>query len=259
MLAAMPSEVALEQVGDGASAPVATVDETLATAVTRNGPAQASEDQDAVAMAETQPALSPLNRYLLQCPISKETHDLLRYAQALLSHAIPDGEMDQLLQRALKALIPQLEKGKVAVLTRQSAARRSVAGQSRPQVRKSNRPSSHGTELPAIAHAEGTSRRPIPAEVRRAVWERDKRQCTFVGTNGHRCGARRLLEFDHINPVARGGASTVNNIRLRCRAHNQYEAERVLGADLMTRKREARTEAMKSTSGRGSPTCSGAS
>jgi hypothetical protein len=36
----------------------------------------------------------------------------------------------------------------------------------------------------------------------------------------------------------------VENIRLRCRAHNQYEAERVFGRDFMRQKRqEARVAA----------------
>jgi hypothetical protein len=79
--------------------------------------------------------------------------------------------------------------------------------------------------------------------VRRAVWERDRGQCTFVGDNGHRCTARRVLEFDHIEPVARGGRASVEGIRLRCRVHNQYEAERVYGAGFMDMKRdEARRE-----------------
>ena len=50
------------------------------------------------------------------------------------------------------------------------------------------------------------------------------------------------LEFDHIVPAAHGGAATVANLRLRCRTHNQYEAERTFGANVMREKRqEART------------------
>ena len=49
------------------------------------------------------------------------------------------------------------------------------------------------------------------------------------------CGQRHA---HHIEPVARGGAATVDNLRLRCRAHNAYEAERVFGTEFMRRKRE---------------------
>jgi len=37
-------------------------------------------------------------------------------------------------------------------------------------------------------------------------------------------GIAGWLEFHHVVPYARGGQATVENITLRCRAHNQYEA-----------------------------------
>jgi len=86
-------------------------------------------------------------------------------------------------------------------------------------------------------HAPGNARH-IPAHVKRAVWERDGGQCTFVGDTGRRCGSRKHLEFDHIEEVARGGVASVAGIRLRCRAHNQYGAECTFGAEFMRNKRE---------------------
>jgi 5-methylcytosine-specific restriction endonuclease McrA len=155
--------------------------------------------------------LSP-ERFALQLTIAKATHDKLRYAQQLLGHSIPSGEVALVLDRALDALIDQLEKRKFAA----------TAKPSRP------RPSSR--------------KRCLPAHVRRAVWERDRGQCTFVAESGHLCGARNQLEFDHIDPVARGGRATVDGIRLRCRAHNQFEAERAFGAEFMRKKRERAEE-----------------
>src|SRR5262249_1811163 len=38
-------------------------------------------------------------------------------------------------------------------------------------------------------------------------------------------------------PVARGGKSTLDNLRLVCRGHNQLAAERALGAGFMQKKR----------------------
>jgi hypothetical protein len=49
---------------------------------------------------------------------------------------------------------------------------------------------------------------------------------------------QRGLEFDHVREVARGGDASVENIRLRCRAHNQYTAECTFGAGFMREKRE---------------------
>ena len=119
-----------------------------------------------------------------------------------------------MLDRALDALIDQLEK-------------RKFAKTSRP------RTGSRGRADAAIR----TRTRAVPAGVRRAVWQRDDGRCTFVGVSGHRCGSRRFLEFDHVDPVARGGRATVDRMRLRCRTHNQLEAERAFGAAFMNAQR----------------------
>ena len=54
-------------------------------------------------------------RYLLQLTIGKSTEEKLRHAQALLSHALPSGDLAQLLDRALDALVRELEKKKLGV------------------------------------------------------------------------------------------------------------------------------------------------
>lgn len=70
-------------------------------------------------------------------------------------------------------------------------------------------------------------------EVRRAVWERDGGRCAWVSQDGRRCGSRYQLEVDHIEPVARGGQSTLANTRLACKAHNVHQAFKVLGFETM--------------------------
>jgi len=87
----------------------------------------------------------------------------------------------------------------------------------------------------------------VPASVQREVWERDGGQCTFVSVDGHRCEARRWLEIDHIQPVARGGEATAGNLRLRCKAHNQYEAERTFGEAFMRGKRISKAPPLSRT------------
>jgi hypothetical protein len=82
------------------------------------------------------------------------------------------------------------------------------------------------------AELDGRSRL-VSVLVRRTVWERDKGRCSFRGTDGHVCGSRYQLEFDHWKAFSLGGEHTVANVRILCSAHNRYEAERVLGARLM--------------------------
>jgi hypothetical protein len=73
-----------------------------------------------------------------------------------------------------------------------------------------------------------SSGRYVPYWVQRFVWKRDQGRCVF--TREERvCGERSGLEFDHIKPVAMGGRSEPDNIRLLCRAHNQLRAREVFG------------------------------
>jgi 5-methylcytosine-specific restriction endonuclease McrA len=77
-----------------------------------------------------------------------------------------------------------------------------------------------------VAHAGS---RGVPARVRDEVFIRDQGRCAYVGANGRRCGSTHVLQVDHIKPVARGGASTPDNLRLLCAHHNRLEAERLMG------------------------------
>ena len=165
---------------------------------------------------DPKPKLAPLSpqRFALQLTMSQELHDKLRYAQELLSHQVAAGDVAQVLERALDVLILQLEKRKFAA------------------TRRPRRPGAT------------PSGRYVPAHVKRAVWERDGGRCTFVSESGRRCPARSLLEFDHLHKVARGGLATIEGMRLHCRAHNQYGAERTFGVEFMRHKRaEARNTA----------------
>jgi hypothetical protein len=91
---------------------------------------------------------------------------------------------------------------------------------------------------PGAAVAPGARGRAIPKPLRRLVWERDGGRCTFVSADGHRCEETGRLEIDHIRPLALGGASTPENLRVLCSAHNQHEAERVLGRERVQSRRE---------------------
>jgi hypothetical protein len=135
------------------------------------------------------------DRYLLRFTARAETREKLQRAQDMLRHAVPDGDLGEIVDRALTALIAELEKRKFAA-----------------------------TERPHPAAPVSLGSRTIPATVRRSVVARDQGGCAFVGSAG-RCEARAFLEFHHVVPYARGGEATAENIQLRCRAHNGHEAE----------------------------------
>jgi len=153
--------------------------------------------------------MPPVHRYKLETVLDQEAHDLMARVQAL--EGLPSGPAGaaEALKRALRARVAELEKRKFAATDRPRPARRS------------------------------TSKNPryIPADVRRQVRKRDDGQCTYVSKTGQRCESRRV-EFDHIVPVALGGKATTNNLRLRCRTHNQYAADQAFGAEFMKAKRD---------------------
>jgi len=69
---------------------------------------------------------------------------------------------------------------------------------------------------------------------RSQVWKRDQARCTHLDPISHRrCESRFLLEIDHITPVGLGGDAGLENLRLLCRAHNQFAAVQVYGKDKM--------------------------
>jgi hypothetical protein len=144
-------------------------------------------------------------RFGFQASIGQRVHDKLREAQELLSHQVAPNDLESLLESLLDLSLPQLRKQKHAATDKPRAQK----------PRSSNNP------------------RYIPNAVKQAVWKRDGGRCTFVSESGHQCEARTLIEYDHVDPVARGGYATVERIRLRCRAHNQYEAEHLFGAGFM--------------------------
>src|SRR5258706_3923861 len=123
-------------------------------------------------------APSSPGRFMLQLTLGQVTHDLLREAQALLGHAVPSGDIEAVLQRALGEMVDRLRKEKYADCVRSRPTRGS------------------------------TNSRYIPAEVQRTVWKRDGGRCTFVSDTGRRCEERTRVEYDHMVPIARGGEAT---------------------------------------------------
>jgi hypothetical protein len=71
--------------------------------------------------------------------------------------------------------------------------------------------------------------------VKRAIVAKDGLRCSFVGIDGRRCACRAFLEYDHVTPAGLDGNNAEDNVRLLCRAHNQYAAERIYGAARMRR------------------------
>ncbi len=80
----------------------------------------------------------------------------------------------------------------------------------------------------------------VPSALNTYIWRRDQSQCIFMDDFGRRCESKHLLEVDHIYPWAMGGQTSAENLRLLCRAHNQFLAAKFFGDEKMRRMREER-------------------
>jgi hypothetical protein len=166
--------------------------------------------------------IAPLSSqaFAVQFTRGREADERFRYAQDLLGHHVASKDIAEVYDLAMKALIEKLERTRFAATSRPGRKRRIAAGS-----------------------------RHIAAHVKRMVWQRDEGRCTFVSESGRRCEARRGLEFDHVKEYARGGEATVDGIRLRCRGHNQYTAERTFRGGFMQRKRALAAAERKANAG----------
>ena len=185
--------------------------------VAPRGGRKAKEPAEALRLlhgTRTPAKVEPTSRetYSIRFATSAETKKLLDRAKDLLGHG-KQADVGQILEMGLMALVENLEKKKFAKTDR-------------PRKSKTKKEPAPGDRY-------------IEAWVRRAVAQKDGHRCTYVSKNGRRCPCTFGLEYDHIIPVALGGKSTVDNLRLRCRAHNVYAAEQVFGRDEMDRHRKA--------------------
>jgi 5-methylcytosine-specific restriction endonuclease McrA len=142
-------------------------------------------------------------RFLVQLTVGQETHDRFRRLQALCARECRGGDPVAVFDLACRVLEERALKEKRAA-TKRSAVR------------------------PATSNPSRANGRHIPADVNRAVWRRDGHCCAFVGPAG-RCTETKYLELHHRIPWALGGPSTTDNLSVRCRLHNVYEAEQVFG------------------------------
>jgi len=172
------------------------------------------------------PLIRPLapERYEVRFTADAETRALLKEAQDLLGHAVPTGDIATVFHRALTVLVSDLKRRKFGMT-------------SRPRSARSSSPASGD----------------VPAAVRREVSARDASRCAFVSRHGRRCEETRFLEFHHVVPRAAGGAATVDNIQLRCRAHNGHEVDVFFGPGKRWTKDPARGRASVTRSGTGAP------
>ena len=128
----------------------------------------------------------------------------LEEARAALSHSRPNATNEEILEAGLDLVLAQHAKRKGVVENPRKA--------------------------PPPAKPDH-----LPAHVKRAVWARDGGRCQWPLASGGVCGSTHRVQFDHIIPRARGGPSTIENVRLACVQHNDLAARQAFGNAWMDR------------------------
>jgi 5-methylcytosine-specific restriction endonuclease McrA len=180
-------------------------------------PAQAASTAQASHKAVVEPLSAA--RYRIQLNASVQLKEKREHALDLLSHSNPSGDVAVMIERAVDLLIEQVEKQRFA---QTKSPRRSQASGSKKRGR--------GVKIGAF-HA--VVRGHTPNDTVRQIVARDGLRCTFVGSDGERCTARKFIQIHHEVPWARGGGETVDNLRMLCAAHNRLLAERDFGRELV--------------------------
>lgn len=171
------------------------------------GPAvPAAPPSPSPATATAAPAVTPQRQAIFEALSATETRmhitvgetfmTQLAQVKSALGHSLPGATHEQLLAECMRVALEMWGRRK------------------------------HGAGKPRQDAATDSTGRYLTAAVRGTVWERDGGRCAFVATSGKRCDATDALEFHHATPYAKGGANTVDNVGLRCRMHNLYEAKR---------------------------------
>jgi hypothetical protein len=206
-----------------ASRVTASVEAPVRVPTTRDAPVLASPAAPATSSAEqfnrlnaeranSPSQVEPLDRDLrrLHVTVSRRFLAKLDAARDALSHAKPGASTEEILEAALDVLLAERAKRHGQVKKPRSVAP----------------PAPNAAAAPAASAA-------VPAHVKREVYQRAGGRCEWKLASGERCGSTVRLEYDHVVPRALGGPSTIGNVRLLCRAHNELAARQVFGDRLM--------------------------
>lgn len=149
----------------------------------------------------------------------------LNRLRALLSHKHPHATYQSLLTEMadfmLKRIDPvEKEERRVKVKATQTELKKesnvSPASPSIARIISSPERSERNTQI---------NQRYIRASIKREIWKKHEGQCCYEDPKTkRRCESRHFLEHEHIQPIAKGGTSERENLRLYCRTHNRLAA-----------------------------------
>lgn len=144
----------------------------------------------------------------LEVTLSKHQWNKLIKMRELLSHSVPHGDWDQILEYVSDKIIQQKDKSRLT-----DSRTIQVDGQlnNRARTKVSSMSASHNL------------RQYIPRATRRHTFHKDQ-YCQYTDKiTGKKCTATWQLTLDHIRPVWAGGTDSPENLRVLCANHNRQK------------------------------------
>ncbi len=179
-------------------------------------------------MFEVQDKIRPVGADTIEIKFAApgELEQKLERLKGLLAHSHPNITMAELIDKLCDLGVEQWDPARKVVKTRKAPAAPRAARDSAIDVAvKSAEVTEMASEVDRAGKAQPI-REGIPAHLKREVWLRDNSRCC-------NCGSGYALQIDHCKPVAFGGESTLENLRLLCRSCNQRAAIEILGFEKM--------------------------
>ena len=208
------------------------------------------------------------NHTLLQVTVDQETLQLLQEVKSLLSHEIPDGDLNKILKKISKESLKILKnkkgrciESKIQTMDDQRHHTETKVETIDPQrittdcklkTTDHQCPGNHSphstndsnfrkiiqkyrrndlqTKLRSSKHCEiEKPSRYIPIETRRLVFQKAQGRCEFIGSDGKRCESHYQLEIDHKLAWSQGGSHDEANLRCLCKVHNTFRTKETHG------------------------------
>jgi hypothetical protein len=193
---------------------------------------------------ESQKALTP-EKTELRVVLCTETLEKLERLRGLLAHQNRDGSIagviELIAELALEKIDPirkeeRIQKRQIHVQQNKSSPIKPSSSNSKNKAQQELQKSDPESTPPADLVPSGAKspRAPISASVQRQVWVRSNGRCEYIDSESSKqCDSSYGLQLDHVVPVALGGSSQIENLRMLCMQHNQYEAIQKLGEETM--------------------------
>ena len=170
--------------------------------------------------------LTPENTFY-QFTANKKLHKNIERLKNLTSHQNPEGKLETLFEKITEIALEKLDpirredrRAKREQKVSRSSGKASGMGPKKAQCR--------GERInPSLSTLKVD--RYISKKLKDQVWVRDQGRCQYKNRKtGKICGAKALLELDHKYPFSLGGEHSEENLQLRCRAHNQFQAQKLM-------------------------------